>query len=149
MNPLRVLIVEDQESMRAALREGLLASLVSRFPGCEIQCVTTFAEGLAIVLADPAPSFTILDLGLEDSSTEQTARRVHEFEARSPTIIVTGSREADVRPFMGDCPVLIIHKAPGMISKIVAAILGRSDHLKRADENLAEVKEMLSHGHPA
>jgi DNA-binding response OmpR family regulator len=82
MSAKRVLIVEDHEPTRRALR-GLF-----RVRGYEVSTAGTVAEALASL--DPPPSCIVLDLMLPDGRGEEVLRRVREAEMPTCVAVCTG-----------------------------------------------------------
>jgi two-component system, OmpR family, KDP operon response regulator KdpE len=78
---LKVLLVEDQESMRRFLRPALAAQ------GYQVLEATTGAEGLQLA-ASHNPDLVMLDLGLPDVDGIEVTRRLREW-TQAPIIILS------------------------------------------------------------
>lgn len=85
MAGLRVLIVEDDLSTRAALR-----STFSR-RGWQVTTAATLGEGLASL--DPAPDCIVLDLVLPDGPGEAVLRKVRAENIPSRIAVSTGTSD--------------------------------------------------------
>ena len=76
-----VLVIDDERSLRLALRTGLRAQ------GFEVAEAETAQEGL-VAVATLAPDLVLLDLGLPDEEGSAVLRRLRQF-SQVPVIILT------------------------------------------------------------
>lgn len=148
--PMKILIVEDDLNGLGMILSTRLKPLKSRFPDAEIILVNRMEDGLRVVGEMPHPDVTFLDLGLPDSAWEKTARRVNEFDDKSPVIIITGHAEEQVREIMRRPEIEILVKNPDMFGKLFAAIAraltrGRTGNLERARQNIRMMREFIDH----
>jgi len=128
--------------MATAIQGGLLEILRDKFPRCTPRIVGRMEEAIKIAYEDPAQDMTIMDLGLPDSRWQESARdQVQRFEARSPTVIVTGYTEEQVRPLLQEQGMQIVHKEPGMMKKLVSAMAKEIVRWKDA-HRLSEISEL-------
>ncbi len=122
MEPLRVLILEDDPSTRA-LYDAVLRRLVWR---CESTAVARLAEAQALVAAaNPAFDVAMLDLNVLDSNGAETWQAWRHEVPRLPTIILSGQDAArDGKPVgddhstrldKGDVSVATIERAIGSL----------------------------------
>ena len=89
--PIRVVVVEDSDAARAALR-----SLMERTEGVTLVAeATTGAEGLAEIL-DRKPDVAILNIGLPDTDGIELTRQVKAQSPETRVLILTGSDREDV-----------------------------------------------------
>lgn len=86
MHPFRVLIVEDHEGTRKALRGIFLRR------GYCVDTATTVAEALERL--DPAPSCIVLDLMLPDGKGETILEKVRQENLPSRVAVCTGSLDS-------------------------------------------------------
>lgn len=149
-HPLHILIVEDIELMATAIRDRL-EMLRLRFPDARLTCVSNFKDGIDVVSQIPHPDVVLLDIGLPDSAWETTIANVHEFENRSPVLIVTGHSEDTVRERLkraGQPDIEVLRKDPSMWSKLiecVARAMMRAKHgnMERITQNIRTLREMI------
>ncbi len=87
----RILVVEDDASLRAALSE-LLAD-----EGYEVSCAENGADALAKLGCGLTPSLILLDLAMPvmDGWTFRRAQREDPRLARVPTVVITASHGPD------------------------------------------------------
>lgn len=83
-DPLRVLLVENDEDMATLLRRDLSRR------NCLVEWVTTLKEALAQASVLPYAEIIVLDLGLDDSTPEETIRQIEELQRYSPVLVLTG-----------------------------------------------------------
>lgn len=88
--PLRVLIVEDDRFQC----ESLIRMFDRRRPRIEAECAPELGEALACVHAK-SYACVVLDLGLPDSDSMETARRIPEF-GDIPVVALTGSDDREL-----------------------------------------------------
>jgi len=86
LNGYRVLVVEDDESVRTVWK-----TFFSR-RGWNVALAGTVTEGLA--MQDPAPDFLILDLSLPDGSGSTILRRVREDNLKTRVAVTTGEDDS-------------------------------------------------------
>ena len=87
---MRLLLVEDDDRVLAALRDGLLRH------GFEVECARTGADAVALATAPdgPAPEVILLDLGLPDRDGFKVCEQIRRH-CDAPIIMATA--RADVR----------------------------------------------------
>jgi DNA-binding response OmpR family regulator len=85
MAPKRMLIVEDREGTRRALRG------IFRPEGYELLTAATLAVGLALL--DPPPCWIILDLMLSDGPGEDLLRTLRATGHPSRVVVCTGNSD--------------------------------------------------------
>lgn len=154
--PLKILVVEDDQTGIAVIMQTRLSALKAHFPHSEVILVGTLADGLRVVSQMPCPDVTFLDLGLPDSAWQNTIRRVHEFEQHSPVIIITGHPQQKVQELMDQANqggIEIIEKDSRMWGKLFQAIAralarGPKKDLEQVAQNLATLREMIDHASP-
>ncbi|MBR7825663.1 response regulator transcription factor [Actinospica sp. MGRD01-02] len=83
--PLRVLVVEDDDGIAWPLRRGLSRS------GYQVELVTTAAAALAAAPAD----VVLLDLGLPDMDGLEVCRRLREYSDAAVIVVTARSEEGD------------------------------------------------------
>jgi two-component system response regulator MprA len=79
---MRVLVIEDDDGMRAAVRRALMLG------GYEITEAADGAEGLGLVAADP-PDGVVLDLGLPGLDGMEVCRRLRAQDVGLPILMLT------------------------------------------------------------
>ena len=79
---MRVLVIEDDDSLRAAVRRALLLG------GYEVLAAQTGQEGLLKAEAD-VPDAIVLDLGLPDIDGMEVCRRLRRVGNRTPILMLT------------------------------------------------------------
>ncbi len=82
MGAVRILIVDDDRSLRDALRRALLLG------GYEVETAADGGEGLALVAADRADAL-VLDVGLPDVDGLEVCRRLRGDGNRLPVLMLT------------------------------------------------------------
>ena len=88
--PLRILIVEDEESYREALQAGLSKE------GFDVELAADGAEGLRVFTESP-PDLVLLDLMLPGMPGTEVCRRMRQIAPPVPVIMVTAlDAEVDV-----------------------------------------------------
>lgn len=89
----RILLVEDDPALRAALAEIL------REEGYEVACAADGKDALAQLGERPAPSMILLDLAMPvmDGWAFRAEQRRNPRWARIPTVIVSASLSSDAR----------------------------------------------------
>lgn len=142
---MKILVIEDESSM-AHVVQMCIAKIRAKFPDANILHAATRSEGIRIVREIPKPDCVFLDLGLPDSTWDETLKRVDEFESESPVVILTGYPEKMISDLLENKEIQVIHKDDSMIEKILGAILraisrGKSDVLS---ENIRRMRELLS-----
>jgi DNA-binding response OmpR family regulator len=83
---VRVLIVEDDESIAAPLEKGLTRE------GLDVERLTRGEQALARIARPPAPDVVLLDLGLPDTDGFEICRRLRQV-SDVPVIVVTARGE--------------------------------------------------------
>lgn len=79
---MRVLVIEDDDSVRAAVRRALLLD------GCEVLAAPNGQEGLLKAQSD-VPDAIVLDLGLPDIDGMEVCRRLRSLGNRTPILMLT------------------------------------------------------------
>jgi two-component system response regulator MprA len=82
MRPVRILIVDDDRSLRDALRRTLLLA------GYEIETAAAGGEGLDAIAAH-APDAVVLDIGMPDIDGLEVCRRLRAAGERVPVLMLT------------------------------------------------------------
>jgi two-component system response regulator MprA len=82
MGAVRILIVDDDRSLRDALRRALLLG------GYEVETAADGSEGLALVAGDQ-PDALVLDVGLPDVDGLEVCRRLRGDGNRLPVLMLT------------------------------------------------------------
>jgi two-component system response regulator MprA len=79
---MRILVIEDDDAVRSALRRALLLD------GYEVVPAATGQEGL-LKASTAVPDAIILDLGLPDIDGMEVCRRLRSLENRTPILMLT------------------------------------------------------------
>jgi two-component system, OmpR family, response regulator MprA len=87
---MRVLVIEDDDSVRAAVRRALLLG------GYEVLAAQTGQEGLLKAETD-VPDAIVLDLGLPDIDGMEVCRRLRSVGNRTPILMLTARVEVEDR----------------------------------------------------
>ena len=87
---MRILVIEDDDSVRAAIRRALLLD------GYEIVQATTGQEGLERARSD-VPDAIVLDLGLPDIDGIEVCRTLRRAGNRTPILMLTARTEVGDR----------------------------------------------------
>jgi two-component system, OmpR family, response regulator MprA len=87
---MRVLVIEDDDAVRAALRRALLLA------GYEVLQAETGEEGLLRAQTD-VPDAIVLDLGLPDIDGLQVCRALRRSENRTPILMLTARAAVEDR----------------------------------------------------
>ena len=87
---MRVLVIEDDDAVRAAIRRALLLG------GYEVLQASTGEEGILKAQSD-VPDAIILDLGLPDIDGMQVTRTLRGAENRTPILMLTARDAIDDR----------------------------------------------------
>lgn len=113
----RILIVEDDPAVRAALSELL------RERGYEVACATDGKDALAQLGTRPAPSLILLDLAMPvmDGWSFRAEQRRDPKLAAIPTIVLSASLAADPHALDGLEPDAALVK-PFEIDRLIAAM---------------------------
>lgn len=90
MAPIKVLIVDDQELVRYALR-----TLLEAEPDIEVVCEAPDGEGALEALADCAPEVVLLDLRMPGIGGIETCRRVKEIQPETKVLVLTSFDDDD------------------------------------------------------
>lgn len=144
---LRILIVDDQPTMQAAL-DLMLEPLRLAWPDCVIIKADTFEQAVAIANKLPSPDVILLDLSLPDSTMESTLLRLSELSNRCPVVIITGHREESLKSAGFKDEVPVIFKDSSFIGeKIIRAIciaitVFRQNEWDRMERNIQRMKEL-------
>lgn len=152
--PLYILIVEDSETV-AAVIERTIGRLREWFPDAVIQAVTSWADAIRYINADPAPDLTLLDLTLPDATMHESIARVKHLEERTAVVIITGQKRETVEERLIDSEVEILEKNPslwagdGIIRAMARAMLRRNRvaseaRFSRIDDYLTRIKANLN-----
>jgi two-component system, OmpR family, response regulator len=88
MDPLRVLLVEDDDDNRELMAEVLASS------GCEVLSAATGQEGLK-TLAEHSVDVVVTDIGMPGMGGLEMARAAKAIAPRVPVVVVTGWAERD------------------------------------------------------
>jgi len=83
-----LLVVDDEPSILAAFRRAYRDSAL------QIRTAETASEGLALA-QEHHPDVIILDIHLPDMNGLEALRKLHELDARSPVIFITGKSTTD------------------------------------------------------
>jgi len=114
----RVLVVDDEESVRRFLSAGLQQL------GYEAHLAPTAEEAL-VVLAREKFDILLTDLGLPGMSGDELARAVHERDPSTPIVLLTGwgdQIKAENRDFAGITHVLSKPVSLGALAQTLAAV---------------------------
>ncbi|HLJ94361.1 MAG TPA: ATP-binding protein [Gemmataceae bacterium] len=114
---LRILIVEDEESIRRFLAAGLVQL------GHRPRVASNAQEGLLAFAEEPF-DVVVTDLGLPDVSGEEVARQVTERSPETPVVLLTGWADqikAETRSIVGVRSVL---GKPITLSSLVSTLTG-------------------------
>lgn len=86
----RLLILEDVDG-------DALARLMGKLLGCQVQVSPSLEEGMELI-REWLPEVVLLDLGLSDSTPEQTTNAIIDIAKSVPVIVLTGQTgiEADI-----------------------------------------------------
>ncbi|MGA2010819.1 MAG: response regulator transcription factor [Solirubrobacteraceae bacterium] len=87
---MRVLVIEDDDSVRAAVRRALLLD------GYEVLAAPNGQEGLLKAQSD-VPDAIVLDLGLPDIDGMEVCRRLRGLGNRTPILMLTARAEVEDR----------------------------------------------------
>ena len=87
---MRVLVIEDDDAVRAAVRRALLLD------GYEVLAAQTGQEGLLKAQTD-VPDALVLDLGLPDIDGMEVCRRLRGLGNRTPILMLTARVEVEDR----------------------------------------------------
>jgi two-component system OmpR family response regulator len=88
MEPLRVLLVEDDDDNRELMAEVLASS------GCEVLSAATGQEGLK-TLSEHSVDVVVTDIGMPGMGGLEMARAAKAIAPRVPVVVVTGWAERD------------------------------------------------------
>ena len=120
MNPLRVLLVEDDDDNRELMAEVLASS------GCEVVSAATGQDGLK-TLSESSVDVVVTDVGMPGMGGLEMARAAKAIAPTVPVVVVTGWAErediADARGKHVDA-VLVKPVEPDALSQTVSD-LGR------------------------
>jgi signal transduction histidine kinase/CheY-like chemotaxis protein len=114
---LRILIVEDEESVRKFLEQGLTQLGHRPLLACNVEAGTR-------ALAEDSFDVVVTDLGLPDGSGEEMARRVAASSPGTPVVLLTGWAEqllAENRSIPGIARIL---SKPVALDTLAAALAG-------------------------
>ncbi len=92
MNPLKLLLIEDDADAAESLRRLLVRTLPA---GSSVQTVGTLADGLSQLASTP-PDAVLLDLGLPDSDGPDTLARINTPARTVPCVVLTGRDDAEL-----------------------------------------------------
>ncbi len=123
MNPIRILVIDDEPQIHRFLRPALEAS------GYAVERADTAGDGLAMARARP-PALILLDLGLPDMDGQDALVQLR-----------AGSQ----------VPVLVLSARDQEAEKVMALDNGADDYVEKPfglDELLARVRAALRHAHP-
>ena len=87
---MRILVIEDDDSVRSAVRRALLLG------GYEVLVAATGEEGL-LTIATELPDAIVLDLGLPDIDGMEVCRRLRALGNRTPILMLTARVEVEDR----------------------------------------------------
>jgi two-component system response regulator MprA len=87
---MRVLVIEDDDAVRAAVRRALLLD------GYEVLAAPNGEEGLLKAQTD-VPDAIVLDLGLPDIDGMEVCRRLRSLGSRTPILMLTARVEVEDR----------------------------------------------------
>ncbi len=88
MDPLRVLLVEDDDDNRELMAEVLAAS------GCEVLSASSGQDGLK-QLSEHSVDVVVTDIGMPGMGGLELARAAKRIAPRVPVVVVTGWAERD------------------------------------------------------
>ncbi len=113
----RILLVEDDPALRAALSEALEES------GYEVACAADGQDALAQLGAPPAPSVILLDLVMPvmDGWSFRAAQRKDPRLAAIPTIVLSATIAVDPRALDGLEPAAALAK-PFDLDRLIATV---------------------------
>ena len=123
MNPIRILVIDDEPQIHRFLRPALEAS------GYAVERADTAGDGLAMARARP-PALILLDLGLPDMDGQDALVQLRT---------------------VSQVPVLVLSARDQEADKVMALDNGADDYVEKPfglDELLARVRAALRHAHP-
>ncbi len=131
--PLRVLLVEDDEAIREIVRETLIDE------GFEVRKAIHGAEALEILLSQWRPNLIILDLMMPvmDGWTFRAHQRARGMATHVPLLVMSASRRAaETRAALGAAAVVIkpfnLNDLVTTVRRVVAAPGGDTSSRPRA-----------------
>src|SRR5690348_14693481 len=83
-----LLVVDDEPSILAAFRRAF------RDPSLDVLTAETAEEGLALA-QKRRPEVIVLDVQLPDLSGLEMLRKLHQLDARTPVVFITGKSTTD------------------------------------------------------
>lgn len=148
-NTLRVLIVEDLESVTKVLERALE---VLPFKRLIIKKVQNLADALELIEEDSFDLVT-LDLKLKDSSPENTLKHVQQIEECCPVIIVTGSLIEGFENMLSDLQVEVVKKGQTWIDSFIEGAVrtvkrGSERQYAKMKARIDKLKDLQSVLHP-
>jgi len=123
LNPIRILVIDDEPQIHRFLRPALEAS------GYAVERADTAGDGLAMARARP-PALILLDLGLPDMDGQDALVQLRT---------------------VSQVPVLVLSARDQEAEKVMALDNGADDYVEKPfglDELLARVRAALRHAHP-
>ena len=119
---LLILVVEDHIGVQAIIERGV-ATIRAAFPDSEVRHRASLADAMLVLAEHPRPDAVVLDLALSDSTTQQTIARLHEIDALSPVVVITGMATPEEIEMVKKLGIEVIVKSTGFLGWLEAAIV--------------------------
>ncbi len=123
-NSLRILVVEDDPLYSEIINRLLLHDILERIPGSVVTFVKTLEAMEEVLCEIERPDVTILDLAVPPNTMRDTLAQLETIELCTPVVILTGSKEENIRAIIGHRLTPIVEKTaaaadPGILHRAI------------------------------
>lgn len=121
--PVRILIIEDDEGMAAVIAETL-QPLQERFTNSVIEIVHSWKDAKPALLRHPQPTAVCLDLRLQDMDLRYAVEEIDRIDEDCALVIISGQSKESVEKMLDGRDIEYLDKSPSLFSpnKVVNAI---------------------------